>query len=61
MKVKYAKKLCKSINNKMVLVVLDSLSTWIEVFIMTTITSAKTIEKLREVFARFGLPKANCY
>lgn len=41
----------------MFLVVLDSLSKWVEVFAMHSITSLATIEKLRECFARFGLPE----
>lgn len=43
--------------HKTFLIVLDSYSKWVEVFPMTTITSSETIEKLRECFARFGLPK----
>jgi len=35
----------------------DSHSKWLEVEPMTTITTEKTIEVLRRLFARFGLPK----
>lgn len=47
---------CK-IQNKECLIVIDSFSKWLEVFIMDTTTAIKTTEKLREVFARMGLPK----
>lgn len=39
------------------LIVLDAHSKWVEVFKMTSITSSQTILKLRETFARFGLPR----
>lgn len=42
--------------NKMFLVVVDSHSKWLEVEIMPNITSQSTIERLRDLFARFGLP-----
>ena len=38
------------------LVGIDVHSKWIEVFPMSSITSASTIEKLRILFAQFGLP-----
>ncbi|KAM7315470.1 uncharacterized protein ISCGN_005253 [Ixodes scapularis] len=41
----------------MFLVIVDAHSKWPEVFIMQATTSAKTIEKLQEVFARFGMPE----
>ncbi|XP_054259759.1 uncharacterized protein K02A2.6-like [Macrosteles quadrilineatus] len=39
------------------LIVVDSFSKWLEVFIMKSTTSAKTIERLRSLFASFGLPQ----
>lgn len=48
---------CGPVANKMFLVVLDSLSKWVKLFSMHSITSTATIEKLRECFARFGLPE----
>lgn len=42
--------------NKMFLIVLDSYSKWVEVYPTTSTTSGPTIEKLRDCFARFGLP-----
>ena len=41
----------------MYLVVIDAFSRWPEVIKMSWIDSKNTIEKLREVFARYGLPK----
>jgi hypothetical protein len=43
--------------NKMFLLVIDSFSKWPEVYIMNNITSSSTITKLREGFARFGIPE----
>lgn len=43
--------------NKMLLIVVDAFSKWLEVVIVPSITSDCTISKLREIFARFGLPK----
>lgn len=45
------------IYNSMFLIVIDSYSKWIEVFKMNKCTSNETVERLRETFARFGLPK----
>ena len=42
---------------KMLLVMADASTKWPEIFLMDTTTSARTIEKLRTVFARFGIPK----
>lgn len=39
------------------LVIVDAYSKWPEIYQMRTITSASTIAKLRETFARFGMPK----
>ncbi|XP_049268078.1 uncharacterized protein K02A2.6-like [Rhipicephalus sanguineus] len=39
------------------LVLMDAHSKWVEVFVMTTTTSEKTVEKLRGVFAAYGLPE----
>ncbi|XP_037505210.2 uncharacterized protein K02A2.6-like [Rhipicephalus sanguineus] len=44
------------IEDKMILVVVDSYSGWIEAVPTQTATSAATIEILRDIFARFGLP-----
>ena len=41
----------------MYLVIVDAHSKWLDVHIMQSITSAKTIEKLRTVFAIHGLPQ----
>jgi len=41
----------------MYLVIVDAHSKWLDVHIMQSITSEKTIEKLRSVFATHGLPK----
>ena len=41
---------------KMFLVVIDAYSKWIECEIMNSITSHNTIETLRVIFARHGLP-----
>ena len=42
---------------KMFLIVVDSNSKWIEVEVMSSITSEATIEKLRDTFARHGIPE----
>ena len=39
------------------LVVVDAFSKWPEVFIMPTMTSEKTIQILRSLFSRYGLPQ----
>lgn len=39
------------------LILVDSFSKWIEVFVMKTTTSTKTIERIRTLFSSFGLPK----
>ena len=41
----------------MYLVLVDSHSKWLDVQVMQSITTAKTIEKLRSLFATHGLPK----
>lgn len=41
----------------MYLVVIDAYSKWIDVHMKKSTTSAATIEKLREIFATYGLPK----
>lgn len=43
--------------NKMWLIIIDAYSRWVEIFKMADITTASTISKLFEVFARLGLPK----
>ena len=45
------------VKGTMLLVVIDAHSKWPEVFTMASTTSTKTISKLRETFARFGLPE----
>ncbi|XP_017575179.2 uncharacterized protein K02A2.6-like [Pygocentrus nattereri] len=42
---------------KMLLVAMDAYSKWPEVFIMKSTTTEKTIEKLGEMFSRFGFPE----
>ena len=42
---------------KMFLVVIDAHSKWIEVSPMATATSLTTIQQLRQMFARFGIPE----
>ena len=41
----------------MFLVVVDAYSKWLEVVPMTTTSAGKTIEVLRELFSRYGLPQ----
>ena len=42
---------------KMFLVIVDAYSMWPEVLIMNSTTSQKTIEALRNMFSRYGLPE----
>ncbi|XP_046387450.1 uncharacterized protein K02A2.6-like [Ischnura elegans] len=42
---------------KQYLIVTDSFSKWPEVYEMAKLDSETTIEKLRDIFARFGIPK----
>ena len=42
---------------KMFLLAIDAHSKWIEVEILSNVTSETTIDKLREMFARYGLPE----
>ena len=46
------------IQNQVILIITDSFSKWIEAFPMINMTSHAVIVKLREVFARFGLPRS---
>lgn len=39
------------------LILIDAFSKWIEVFVMSSTDSKTVLDKLREVFARFGIPK----
>ena len=39
------------------MVVIDAYSKWLEVIPMTTTTAPKTLDMLREIFARYGLPE----
>ena len=43
--------------NKMFMIAVDSHSKWLEVEIMFNVTSETTMEKLRDMFARYGLPE----
>lgn len=43
--------------NKNFLVITDAYTKWLEVFIVNKTTSSNTIQILRSIFARFGLPK----
>lgn len=43
------------IKYRYLLIVIDSYSKWVAVFQIKSITSAFTIDKLRELFCRFGL------
>lgn len=45
------------IQGKMMLVVVDAHSKWPEVITLNSTTAARTIAALREMFARFGIPK----
>lgn len=44
-------------DNKWLFVLVDAHSKWVEVFVMNSTTTEKTIEKLRRVFASYGLPE----
>lgn len=44
-------------NNSTFLLVVDAYSKWLEVIPMTSTTSLKTMEVLRSLFARYGLPE----
>ena len=45
-------------DNLTYLVIIDAHSKWIEVFKMNSTTATATIEVLRTVFARFGIPES---
>ena len=45
------------IQGKIFLIVIDSHSKWLEVCPMNTTTSTATIQHLRMIFSRFGLPE----
>ncbi|XP_028134201.2 uncharacterized protein K02A2.6-like [Diabrotica virgifera virgifera] len=45
------------LKSKLCLILVDAYSKWVEVFPMSRATAAETQEKLREVFARMGLPR----
>ncbi|XP_060805921.1 uncharacterized protein K02A2.6-like [Amyelois transitella] len=45
------------IDNKMILLIIDSYSKWPEAFIVKSLDSKQTVERFRECFSRFGLPK----
>jgi hypothetical protein len=42
--------------NKMLLIIVDAYTKWIEVHVMNSSTAEATIEKLRQTFATFGIP-----
>ena len=42
---------------KMFLIVVDSHSKWLEVEVMSTVTSESTIERLREMLFRYRVPQ----
>ncbi len=44
------------VNGNMYLLITDSFSKWLEVMKVRNLTAKETVEKFREVFARFGLP-----
>lgn len=44
------------VNRQMILVLVDASTKWPEVIPVSSTTSASTIEELRSIFARFGLP-----
>lgn len=48
---------CGPVKEKMILIVTDTYSKWPEAFIMNSTDSQSTVEKFRECFARFGLPR----
>jgi len=41
----------------MFLIVVNAHSKWMEIEVVNTVTSQATVEHLRPIFARFGLPK----
>ncbi|XP_031571846.1 uncharacterized protein K02A2.6-like [Actinia tenebrosa] len=43
--------------NRMFLIVVDAYSKWPEVEVMQSTTTEKTIEKLRQIFGRYGVPQ----
>lgn len=42
---------------KQLFVLVDSYSKWLKVFVMSSTTSCKTIERLRTLFSSYGLPE----
>ena len=42
--------------DKVYFILMDAYSKWSEVFEMNSITSLSTIEVIREIFGRYGLP-----
>ena len=42
---------------KMFVIIVDSHSKWLEVEVMSGITSKATIEKLRDLFVQYGIPQ----
>ena len=45
------------LQNKMFLILIDALSKWVEALLTNSSTSAVVIDRLRTVFAQFGLPE----
>ena len=44
------------VENQYMMVVYDSFTKWVEAVVMTSTSAGRTVEELRELFARFGLP-----
>ena len=42
---------------KMLLVIVDAFTKWLEVHVMNSSTAEATVEKLRTTFATFGIPE----
>ena len=42
---------------KMLLIIIDAHSKWLEIYTMSSTTASKTIAKLRDTFPQFGLPE----
>ena len=45
------------VNGKMILVIVDSHSKWIEAICASNTTSAVVMDELRSLFAQFGIPE----
>lgn len=47
------------VEGKMLLIVVDTHSKWLEVAVMHSTTTEKTVIKLGEMFSHFGYPEAH--